>query len=74
MKIKIIKLDSTGVEEEIVKISNVDVKLSPDYHKFLVEIDGISYMLTKDDAYFIYPTNKKTKVVEFDHFKNPKKK
>ena len=57
MKIKIIKLDPTGVEEEIVKISNIDVKLSPDYHKFLVEIDGISYMLTKNDAFFIYPTN-----------------
>jgi len=74
MKIKIIKLDSTGVEEEIVKISNIDVKLAPDYHKFLVEIDVVSYMLTKDEAYFIYPTNKKTKVVKFDHFKNPKKK
>jgi hypothetical protein len=74
MKIKIIKLDSTGVEEEIVKISNIDVKLAPDYHKFLVEIDGVSYILTKDDAFFIYPTNKKTKGVEFDTFKNPKKK
>ena len=57
MKIKIIKLDSTGVEEEIVNISNIDVKLSPDYYRFLVEIDGINYMLTKNDAFFIYPTN-----------------
>ena len=58
MKIKIIKLDPTGVEEEIVNISNIDVKLSPDYHRFLVEIDGINYMLTKNDAFFIYPTIK----------------
>jgi hypothetical protein len=57
MKIKIIKLDPTGVEEEIVNISNIDIKLAPDYHRFLVEIDGISYMLTKNDAFFIYPTN-----------------
>jgi hypothetical protein len=57
MKIKIIKLDPTGVEEESVNISNIDIKLAPDYHRFLVEIDGISYMLTKNDAFFIYPTN-----------------
>jgi len=57
MRIKISKVGTTGVEEEIVNISNIDVKLSPDYHRFLVEIDGISYMLTKNDAFFIYPTN-----------------
>ena len=58
MRIKISKVGTTGVEEEIVNISNIDVKLSPDYHRFLVEIDGISYMLTKNDAFFIYPTIK----------------
>ena len=57
MRIKISKVGTTGVEEEIVNISNIDVKLSPDYHRFLFEIDGISYMLTKNDAFFIYPTN-----------------
>jgi hypothetical protein len=57
MRIKISKVGTTGVEEEIVNISNIDVKLEPDYHRFLVEIDGISYMLTKNDAFFIYPTN-----------------
>ena len=57
MRIKISKVDITGVEEEIVNISNIDVKLSPDYYRFLVEIDGINYMLTKNDPFFIYPTN-----------------
>lgn len=53
MKVSISKLDPTGVEEQAIQ-----VQLSQDstkggsitYHRYLIEIDGIKYMLTKDSA------------------------
>jgi hypothetical protein len=50
MKLIIKKLDHVGVEEEIVNFSN-DKTFT--YHRFLIEINGIKYMLTKDCAYII---------------------
>jgi hypothetical protein len=41
----------------IIELSNVDVQNSPSYHRFLVEIDGVKYMLTKAEAYVIDTIN-----------------
>lgn len=57
MKISIKKLDPTGVEDVIIELSNVDIQYSPSYHRFLVEIDDVKYMLTKAEAYVIDDTN-----------------
>jgi hypothetical protein len=45
MEIKISKLDPTGVQDVVFHME-LDIK----YHRFLVELDGVKYMLTKDGA------------------------
>ena len=56
MKISIKKLDPTGVEDVIIELSNIDIQYSPSYHRFLVEIGDVKYMLTKAEAYVIDDT------------------
>jgi hypothetical protein len=48
MEIKISSLDPTGVSDEIFS-TDIPIK----YFRFLVEIDGVKYMLTKFDSYVI---------------------
>jgi hypothetical protein len=48
MEIKISSLDPTGVSDEIFS-TDISIK----YFRFLVEIDGVKYMLTKFDSYVI---------------------
>lgn len=47
MELKIIKLDPLGVEEQEIII---DTEINTEYHRFLIEINGVKYMLTKDEA------------------------
>jgi|688.fasta_scaffold58976_8 hypothetical protein len=52
MEIKISSLDPTGVSDEIFS-TDTHIK----YFRFLVEIDGVKYMLTKFDSYVIENNN-----------------
>lgn len=48
MEIKISSLDPTGISDEIFS-----TELPIKYFRFLVEIDGVQYMLTKFDAQLV---------------------
>lgn len=61
MEIKISSLDPTGISEEIFS-TNVPIT----YFRFLVEIDGVQYMLTKFDAKLVEDTFDKL----YDNYKN----
>jgi hypothetical protein len=52
MKIKVSKVDPVGSLEKLVE---TEVILITKYKRFLVEIDGVEYMLTPHDAYIINP-------------------
>jgi hypothetical protein len=58
MEIKISSLDPTGVSEEIFS-TNVPIT----YFRFLVEIDGVQYMLTKFNSE-ILNNDESNKIVE----------
>jgi len=52
MEIKISSLEPTGISDEIFS-----TELPIKYFRFLVEIDGVKYILTRFDSYIIENNN-----------------